>query len=281
MGEFIIGSSWIDNPVISVNIEDTSGQLKQCSMDAMDTTASSSSYECEALANRTDMLELNGLSFELEEQTELNVAEPTQIPGFTPVICSSHTRPYRCTKWLRTIISDINSLKIGTGLTSTVTTTGSMVIGELVGGVGMEATFDAQISSAHAFNVDSSWTVTNQTEDRTDVSIEVPINTEVTINMMRTVQDLEYKWKSVFQLLGKYSVKWNNGQQLPPQDVTTVLSGPNRNVYAFGRWCYPNTESIRVIITDNYGNEAEGCQHDLMDLADGANITCDISLPRN
>ena len=82
------------------------------------------------------------------------------------------------------------------------------------------------------------------------------------MHYLRTVQDLEYKWKAVFELLGKYSAKWKNGQE-NMQDVTTVLTGPKREIYAFGSWRYPGTDLLRVVITDQYGNEkGSGCEHE-------------------
>ena len=109
--------------------------------------------------------------------------------------------------------------------------------------------------------MEASKTKTYTTTDKTDVSIEVPANTEITINLLRTVQDLEYKWKAIFELLGKYSVKWRSNQEIF-QDVTTVLSGSKREMYAFGSWSYPDTDALRVVITDKYGNEKSGCEHE-------------------
>jgi hypothetical protein len=238
-------------------------------MDAMDTTASISSYECTALSVQPDdMLVLNTMSFNLEDTSQPNIAEPTPIPGFIPQICSASSTPYRCTKWLIAEIQRSNSLNIRTGLTTTVTAGYSVQTGGLLPSI--QSTFNQEVAFALAFNVDSGWTHSTTISDKTDVSIEVPSNTQVTINMMKTVQDLEYTWTGVFQLLGTYSAKWANGQEVI-QDVTTVLSGPNRDMYAFGRWSYPDTAFIRVIITDSNGNETAGCNHVL-----GDEITCDL-----
>ena len=105
-------------------------------------------------------------------------------------------------------------------------------------------------------------TKTYTATDKTDVSVEVPKETGVTIYLLRTIQDLEYKWKAIFELLGKYSAKWVNGEGVF-QCVTPVLCGSKREIYAFGSWSYPDTDVLRVVITDKYGNEKfEGCEHE-------------------
>jgi len=269
MGE-LSGSSWINNPVLSVNVRDTSGQLKQCSMNAMDTTPSTSSYECTVLSVQPDdMLVLDTISFDLEDTSSRNVAEPTRIPGFSPTICSARSTPYRCTKWLVATVTQSNSFNIRTGLTTTVKAGHEVVTGGSPP-IPIKTKFKQEVALGSTFNVESGWRRSTDISDKTDVSIEVPSNTELTINMMKTVQDLEYTWKGVFKLLGTYSAKWADGQEVV-QDVTTALSGPNRDMYAFGRWTYPDTTFIRVIITDNNGNETAGCDHVV-----GNEITCDL-----
>lgn len=255
------GQSWVSNPVLSVKVKDASGQFKHCSMNAMDTTASSSTYKCKALSDRKNMLVLNALSFKLQDKTPLNVAKPTPIKGFRPVICSSHTSSYKCTKLLSTAISTSSSLKIGSGFSLAVKVGASVEVGAMLFGAGTKTTFTTEVTASASFNVEASKTKTYTTTDKTDVSVQVPSNTEITINMLRTVQDLEYKWKAVFQLLGKYSAKWKDGQE-NTQDVTTVLAGPKREMYAFGSWSYPGTDFIRVVVTDKYGNNKGGCNHE-------------------
>ena len=59
-----------------------------------------------------------------------------------------------------------------------------------------------------------------------------------------------------------YTVRWNNGQQ-KTEDITTVLTGTDRILYAFGKWEYPGTDVISVLVTDKYGkNKKEGCSHE-------------------
>ena len=54
---------------------------------------------------------------------------------------------------------------------------------------------------------------------------------------------------------------WKTNQEIF-QDVTTVLSGSKREMYAFGSYSYPGTHVLRVVI-DKYGNKKSGCEHKL------------------
>ena len=207
------------------------------------------------------MLELNALRFDIEDKSPLNVAKPQPVKGFRPVICSAHSNPYKCSKLLTTAISTSSTFKIGTGFSLAVKVGASVEVGAGFLGSGTKTTFSTEVTRTSSFNVEASKTKSYTTTDQTDVSIEVPANTEITINLLRTVQDLEYKWKAIFELLGKYSVKYRNNQEIF-QDVTTVLSGSKREMYAFGSWSYPDTDVLRVVITDKYGNEKFGCEHE-------------------
>ena len=255
------GDSWVEKPDLVIKVKDTNGQLKRCSMNAVDRSPSSNTYKCEAFSNRTNMLELNALKFNIEDKSPLNIAKPQPVEGFRPVICSAHSNPYKCTKSLTTAISTSSTLKIGTGFSLAVKVGASVEVGAGFLGSGTKSTFSTDVTTTSSFNVEASKTKTHTRTDTTDVSIEVPANTEITINLLRTVQDLEYKWKAVFELLGKYSVKWKNDQEIS-QDVTTVLSGSKGEMYAFGSWSYPGTDVLRVVITDKYGNEKSGCKHE-------------------
>jgi hypothetical protein len=254
------GDSWLERPDLVIKVKDTSGQLKRCSMNAMDKSASSNTYQCEAITERTNMLELNALKFNIEDKSPLNVAQPQPIKGFRPVICSAHHTSYKCTKSLTTAISTSSTLTIGTGSSVTVKVGSSVQVSGGLFGIGAKSTFSSEISKTSSYSVKDSKTNTYTTTDNTDVSVQVPKDTEITINLLRTVQDLEYKWKAFFKLIGKYSVEWKNGQEIF-QDVTTVLSGSKREIYAFGRWSYPGTDILRVVITDKYGNTKSGCEH--------------------
>ena len=255
------GDSWVDKPDLVIKVKDTSGQLKRCSMNSMDKSPSSSTYKCEAISDRTNMLELNALRFDIEDKSPLNVAKPQPVKGFRPVICSAHSNPYKCSKLLTTAISTSSTFKIGTGFSLAVKVGASVEVGAGFLGTGTKTTFSTEVTATSSFNVEASKTKSYTTTDQTDVSIEVPANTEITINLLRTVQDLEYKWKAIFELLGKYSVKYRNNQEIF-QDVTTVLSGSKREMYAFGSWSYPDTDVLRVVITDNNGKEKSGCEHE-------------------
>jgi hypothetical protein len=256
------GDSWLERPDLVIKVKDTSGKLKRCSMNAMDKSASSNTYQCEAISERTNMLQLNALKFNIEDKLPLSVAKPEPIKGFRPVICSAHHTSYKCTKQLSTEISTSSTLTIGTGSSMEVKVGASLEIGGGILGAGATQAFSTEITATSSFSVENSKTNTYTTTDNTDVSIVVPKDTEITINLLRTVQELEYKWKAVFELLGKYFAKWKNDQDVF-QDVTTVLSGSKREMYAFERWSYPGTDVLRVVLTDKYGNtKSSGCEHE-------------------
>jgi hypothetical protein len=221
------------------------------------------------------MLALNAVKFNIEDKTPLNVAKPKPIKGFIPVICSAHKTSYRCAKWLTTAVTTSSTLTIGAGLSLGVKVGAAVEVSAGLFGAGTKTTFSAEVSATTSFDVGSSKTKTYTTTDKTDIAIQVPEDTEITINLMRTVQDLEYKWKAIFELLGKYSAKWKNDQEVF-QDVTTVLSGSKREMYAFGSWKYPGIDVLRVIITDKYGKEkSSGCEHEA-----GAGKSCQIEVKK-
>ena len=217
------------------------------------------------------MLELNALKYDIEDKSPLNVAKPKPIEGFRPVICSAHSKSYKCTKWLTTAVSTSSTLSIGAGFSTAMKVGASVEVGAGFLGGGSKTTFSQDVTQTSSFNVEASGTKTYSTTDKTDVSIEVPANTEITINVLRTVRDLDYKWKAVFELLGKYSVKYGNKQEIF-QDVTAVLSGSKRELYAFGSWSYPDTDVLRVVITEKNGNKKSGFEHE-----PGKTKSCELS----
>ncbi|XP_028407487.1 uncharacterized protein LOC114530096 isoform X2 [Dendronephthya gigantea] len=256
------GDPWMNKPDFVIKVKDTSGQLKQCSMNAMDKSADNNTYKCKSISDRSNMLALNALKFNIEDKSSLNVAKPEPVKGFRPVICSAYSNSYKCTKWLTTSITTSSTFKIGSGFSLAVKVGLSTEVSSGLLGAGAKSTFTTDVTSTSSFNVESSTTKTYTTTDKTDISVKVPKDTEITINLLRTVQDLEYKWKAIFELLGKYSAKWSNGREIF-QDVTTVLSGSKRELFAFGSWSYPGTDVLRVVITDKYGNKkSEGCEHE-------------------
>jgi hypothetical protein len=109
------GDSWIERPDLFIKVKDAAGQLKQCSMNAMDMSPSSKTYECKSASDLTNMLTLNALKFIIENKTPLNTAKPEPVAGFLPVICSSHTNSYKCSKWLTTSISTSSSFSMALG----------------------------------------------------------------------------------------------------------------------------------------------------------------------
>ena len=96
------GDSWVEKPDLVINIKSPYKQLKRCSMNAMDRSPSSDTYKCEAISDRTNMLELNALTFNIEDKSPLGVVKPQSVEGFRPVICSARSYPYKCGKSLST-----------------------------------------------------------------------------------------------------------------------------------------------------------------------------------
>ena len=128
-------------------------------------------------------------------------------------------------------------------------------------GLGAKTTFLSEVTGTSSFHGESSKTKTYTTTDHTEISIPVPATKQLTIEFMRMVRDLEYKWKAIFELLGKYSVKWDHNQEIF-EDVTTVLSNSKREVYEFGSWNYPDTDFFQVIRTGQYGNKKSRSKHE-------------------
>ena len=255
------GDSWVEKPDLVIKVKDTSGQFKRCSMNAMDKSPSSSTYKCEAISDQTNMLELNALRFDIEDKSPLNVGKPRPVKGFRPVTCSAYANSYKCTEWLTAAVSTSSTFKIGTGFSLAVKVGASVEVSAGFLGLGTKRAFSTVVTGTSSFNVEASKTKSYTTKEKTDVSIKVPANTKITINLLRRVQYLEYKWKAIFQLLGKYSFKYANNQEIF-EDVTTVLSGSKREMYAFGSWSYPRIDVLRVVITDNNGKKKSGCEHE-------------------
>ena len=255
-----MGPSWIKNVRYSIKMRDVDGQFKECSMDPLDRSHNTKSYKCEKISNKNNILELKALSFKIEDKTELNVAQPKPIPGFRPVTCSSSPFTYTCAKDLWVAIATSTSFTIGSGFNMGVSIGASVETSASFFGSGVKVAFQTEVSMSSSFNTERSTSMTKTTTDKTQVSIVVPKNTQMRINMLRATEDLEYKWKAFFTLVGKYSMKWNNEFSIT-DDVTTVLAGDKGQLYAFGRWTYPGTDTITVIITDQYGKVVRSTSH--------------------
>ena len=60
--------SYAYTPKVSVRIRGTDGALKECSMDAMDKSATSDSYECKSITDTTNGMYLQSQSFTVEDE---------------------------------------------------------------------------------------------------------------------------------------------------------------------------------------------------------------------
>ena len=247
------GDSWVERPDVVIKVKDTSGQFKRCSMNSMDKSATSTTYQCKAISDRTNILALNALKFSIEDKSPLNVTKTRPVQVTPPVLCKAFFIPYRCTKWFTTM-STRSSLKINTGLSLAINVGASVNVSEDFSGPGAKRIFLSEITATSSFNIEASSTKMYTTNDKTEVSVRIPKKTSIIIKLFRTTKDVEYKWKAVFGLLGKHSARWQNGQEVY-QDVTTVLTGPKREMYAFGSWSYPGTDFLTAELTDKFGKK--------------------------
>ncbi|XP_066912196.1 uncharacterized protein [Clytia hemisphaerica] len=255
------GKSFPENPKISVRIRDTDGKLKECSMSAMDRSATSTSHKCTPITDTTNGMYLEAREFKVEDKTQPTVGKPQRVKNFKPVICTASNKAYRCNKRMTSTISTSSTLKIGSGFSMGVTI--GAKVGFEAGAFGVKATgeFSTQVSSTSTFNVERSKTCTISFTDQTDISVNVPANEQVMIDLLRKKVDIVYKWKGVFQMLGKYKLSWSDGDS-KFQDITSILTGTDREIYAFGQWNYPDTDVLQVLVTNQKsGQKKLACQH--------------------
>jgi len=251
--------SWVHNPKLNVLVTKADGQLQSCSMRANDTTVLTDSYECHDITTADNMLELEAMKFEIQDETPLNTAQPEPIPGVDPVQCIASPEPYSCNKEFDTAITQSSTFTIGSGFSTSVgISTGVEIDAEFMGS-GTKTNFQKEVSSSASFNCESSRTRETSTTDKTSVTVMVPANKQVMMNLMRTTVDVQYRWKGDFKAVGVYNIIWDNGY-VYLQDITTAITGDKLNIYGFGTWDYPDTDVIEVLVTDESGNKVvEGC----------------------
>jgi len=263
-------NAWKDDPNFNILTVATDGTLQNCSMRAKDTSASSDSYECQSAANADNKLFLDAKKFEILNQTPLNVAQPEPIPGVDPVTCAVYADiNSTCTKTFDTTITTSSTFTIGAGFESSVSISNSVEVDAGFMGSGMKTTFQAQVSASTSFNCERSSTTETSTTDSTSVTVSVPEGAKVEIDMKRSTQNLQYKWKGYFEAVGPYYARWLNGCEYL-QDISTVLTGDDLLIYAFGSWEYPGTDTLNVIVTDQYG-EVSSCVNAVNHINDTTN----------
>lgn len=260
------GKSWADNPKLSVKMRNLdTKQSMSCSMDVTDFTPMSDTYKCKNIDEKEEKMHLKGTKFEIEDTSEPDVLKPTPIPNFKPLICSASKVDYTCKKDYSTKFVEFSSFKVGSGY-SVSATIGSEVSVEtsanfLGNGVKVTAALKQSITAASSFSSEQSSGKRYEVMDKTNISVDVPAGKEVKVNIMRSKQDLEYTWKSEFEMSGKFQLDWKDDTKYS-QDVATIL-GDKRNFFAFGKWNYPDTDFLQAIVTDKYGeNLGEYCKHD-------------------
>ena len=246
----------------AVKATHTDGRLKTCTMKANDRSANSDTYSCQTVSDISNKAVLKALQFNIEDRTPLNVAKPEPIKGFRPAVCSPSGTPYQCKKRLATSVQNTKGLKIGTGFTMGVSvgfgiTTKASVNAGFVNAE-TSTSFNTEISASTSLNVERSSVRRTTTQETTEVTVDVPKNSQVRINMLRTVEDLEYRWKATFAALGYFTMKL--GSFVVHDDISTALVGELRNFYAFGFWRYPGQDVIKIVVTSQFG-EKKGCDH--------------------
>ncbi|XP_066930374.1 uncharacterized protein [Clytia hemisphaerica] len=264
------GNSFIDNPSLVIKTKRSSGGYKECSMDAKDETPESESYSCKNIAEPEEALKLRPVSFIVEDKTEPTTAKPERVKDFRPVQCFQSNVKYTCTKSLSVTIAVEKTLTIGTGFDVGLTLGYTAGYDSSFFGQKASVEFSAEVSTSFSFSSERSETKSTETSDSTEVAVEVKPGRQITIDLMRKKIDVVYKWKGTFRLLGTYELKWSNGDNSGHQDVTTVLTGRNRDMYAFGTWEFPDTDMLQVLVTDQFGNE-KICEH-----ASGDGANCNI-----
>ena len=236
------GKSWIETPNLSIVVKDASGQFKQCSINAMDN--SGSTYQCKSVSSSTNLLELGALKFIILKKTPLFVAT---IDGSHPVTCSAHSCSYHKIKTLITKVSISSTLKTDTWFSVDVKIGATVDIDAKMFDAEIKAAF-MEIITSSSLNHEQSKTKTYTKTRKTNVTVLVPENTELTIDYKKKIQYLEYKWQGVLQFSGKYSIQWTHGGE-KIQDVTNALSGSKKEINAFGKWIYPGNEETQCVET--------------------------------
>lgn len=250
-------------PKLVVRLKDLHENLKKCSMNAMDKSLTARTFKCINIPySNAKILKLNAKKFKLTRKAPFKKLKFQSIANFRPVICSSLKIGYNCRKQLTVSVSEASTLTTTFGTSSRVTLSSNLEVSS--GGIflpGIKASFSSHLSKTKSLYMGEAITKERTIADTTDVTVYVLPNNEITINLMRSVQDLTYKWKAEIELDGLYSIEWSKSvEHFEP--VHTVLSGPQERINAFGTWKYPRTSVIKVMVTDKYGNKKFGCSHE-------------------
>lgn len=238
-----------ESPEFCVQVEDLKkGYTEKCCMNVAGV------HTCNKVSEKP-LMRLKTTKFTVEDQSELSVAQPRPLQNFKPKICMPSNVEYTCLMRRAVSTTKESSLTIGTGFSMAYSYTSSFSVGFEQFGVTAGAEFSTTISAEASFNAGWSKGESKTVTDILQVSVDVPLNEKVTIDVKRVTQDLVYFWKGHFDLLGTYTV--NFGDKEITQDVTRVLSGTDRKFYSFGKWEYPGTDFHKIIITNQYGNQEE------------------------
>ncbi|XP_028394911.1 uncharacterized protein LOC114519057 [Dendronephthya gigantea] len=234
------GNSWIESPNLRIVVKDAFGQFKQCSINATDN--SGSTYQCKSVSSSANLLELSALKFIILNQTSIYDANPETIDYSHTVTCSAYLcTPYQCNKTLITKGSTFSTLKPDTWFSVKVKIEATVDIDAELFDAETRANFTEIINSS-SLNQQQFIKKTYTKTYKTDLRVLLPENTKLTVNFKRKqFQYLEYKWKGLLELSGKYSIKWQHGRE-SILDVKNALSGPKREINVFGKWIYPGND---------------------------------------
>jgi len=194
--------------------------------------------------------------FVIEDKSELNVARPSPIEHFTPIICSSSPIKFDCEKGFAVEVSKHSAVTVGAGFNMGFSFTSEVELSSKVP-MAPTTTFSKTISGGFEFYAEYTNSTTTTFKDNVQVKAAVPAHTEVKIDVKRVTQDLLYVWKGIFVAVGTYTIGF--GDEKFEFDITSVLTGHDRHFYALGKWEYPGTDFHKVIVTTGNRVSEKNC----------------------
>ena len=68
--------------------------------------------------------------------------------------------------------------------------------------------FSLQVKASKSFSRTESDSLTTSITDKTDVTVKVPANQQIMIDLLRRKVDITYRWRGLFTLLGNYKIRF-------------------------------------------------------------------------
>ena len=243
-------------------------ELKQYSMFASDTTPSSDSYKEEPISGAVNQFKMVGTKLDLEDLTETDVSQPVKIENFTPVKCAANSE---CENIFTVTFKEESTLTIGAGVDLSMTVGSEIsttVGGEIPFGPSVEATasLKTEFTASASMNVENSKTQGKEISDTTRVLVKLEKDESATIDLVRRTQDTVYGWTCTFALEGNFQLTTFFSEH--KFDISTFLA--DRQFYTYGKWTYPDSDIIEVLITTSGGRSVSCGDHKA-----GVNTTCE------